>query len=143
MSGATYEETILELVREFQSGGGFYDDEALKFVAARLGVEPTRGLGSEIYRAKGVLSDEAAQEQLEALLADGFVSLDGFDLADGERYTVRSGTLYVGRSVPTFGRPVSVRGRTSPHGRVGFVLKGARNFVHIATPAVIRKGWDG
>lgn len=146
---------ILELVREFRAGGGSYDDEAERFVEERAGDLPehyhhsddrrhdlTKQLGHECYIAKHQLDDEKNRAALAAALEQGFRPLAETELEPEKRYTVRAGTCYCGSTVPTFGAPRLVRTKTAPSGRVGFVLKGARNFVHIPTPALVREGWE-
>ena len=151
---ATHPE-ILEAVRAFRAAGGSYDDEAERYVEEIAGDMPehrhhgdddrhelTKQLGHECYIAKGILSDERAQAVIDEATAAGFRPLATVEIEDGKRYTVRCGTQYVGQDVPSYGRPTAVRGKMAPDGHVGFVLKGARNFVHVPTPALLREGWE-
>lgn len=150
---------ILRAVRDFVDSceDTPYDDLTERHVEAIAGDLPehyphghekrdplTYQLGHEVYIARGVLKDEANQAEIDAATAAGFRLLDdartGVEI--GKRYTVRAGTVYVGQSLPSFGKPIPVRGRERPGGGVGFVRKGARNFVHIPTPTLIREGWD-
>jgi hypothetical protein len=101
--------TVLELVREFRDAGGFYDDDALRFVSDRLQVEPTRELSRECYRAKTELHDIAATAKLEELRAEGFALFCESSPEIGGRYEVRRATLYCGRNVPDYGAAVICR----------------------------------
>lgn len=112
---------ILEAVRDFEAAGGFYDDDAERFVNERAGDLPPHEhhgadrhplieqLGHEVYIAKGCLKDERAQADIDASIADGFTMLSGEQLEEGQRYIVRLGTLYCGQEMPTFGEPREVR----------------------------------
>ena len=146
---------ILQAVREFEEAGGTYNDDAEQHVERVAGDLPehhyhahperhplTVQLGNEVYIAKGMLKDERSRAALDAAAAAGFRPLEEVTLEAGKRYTVRAGTVCIGQSVPSFGRPLLVRGEETPRGTVGFVRKGARNFVHVPTPTLIREGWE-
>lgn len=129
---------ILELVREARQGPGVhYDDDVERFVNAKVGDLPAHErhgagrdriveqLGHEVYVARACLKDEEARAALAGFEADGFVPLEGVELADGERCLVRFGTLYSGQEVAVYGDAREARVRVTPAGR--FLLpKGAR-----------------
>jgi len=143
---------ILEHVRAFQAAGGFYDDDAERYVEEQVGDLPahryhghperdplTDQLGHEVYIAKSILRDEAARLKLEAFEADGFAPFDANTVQDGARYSLILGTLYTGRDIPDYGDPVQVRARRE--GTIlGFLPKGARTRGYIIDrPALIRR----
>jgi hypothetical protein len=132
---------ILRLVREFREAGGFYDDDALRFVAERGDVPPElhKVLGSEIYVAKGMISDERAREKAAALIADGFEPLDESRLVEGARYEIATSTTYCGQDEPTYSEPRPVRAKRNGTGFY-FLPKGARTHgFRSSGPALIRK----
>lgn len=142
---------ILEAVREFVAGGGFYDDDAERFVNERAGDLPPHRrhgdpdrhrlivqLGHEVYIAKSVLDDERSAEKLAVLHADGFALLNEAEIEDGGRYVLRLGVTYSGRGVPTFGEPREVRALRDELGWF-FLPKGARTRGFRASgPALIK-----
>lgn len=146
---------ILALVREFEAGGGFYDDDAERFIETRIGDLPehryhghperdplTDALATAIYNAKLSLRDEAASERLAALLAEGYVPLAEATIEEGARYDLRFGMLYCGRSVPDY-PPEAWRVRAKRDGeRFFFLPHRARThgFAWPSGPALIRSG---
>jgi len=133
---------IIEAVRVAKAEGLFYDDDVLKFVADRIGLEPSRELGTACYHAKGILKDEENAEKREALLAEGFSDLVFFKIENGKRYTIRFPTTYVGQSVPVYSQPKNVTAKL-----VGdsfrLVPKGhSKSFHRPDGSLLIREGWD-
>lgn len=142
---------ILAAVRE---SGALYNDDVERAVEAAAGDLPehyyhghekrhrlTKQLGHEVYIARGILDDEAAQARADEHAAAGFVSLDEFEVREGGRYIVRFGTRYVGRSEPEYGEEKTVTARRNPAtGRFVFLPKGARTRGFVPTgPALIKE----
>lgn len=136
---------IVEAVRVAHAGGFTYDDAVVRRCEESLEVPAglLEQLGHEVYVAKGQLHDEEARAALEALKAEGYEPLDEARLEPGVRYLVRCGTLYVGRSVANYGGAFPVRAERAPGGHVGLKRKGGRVFVHVPTPAMIRRDGAG
>lgn len=128
--------------------GLHYDDDVTAFVAARLGVEATRELGTQVYRARGWLGDQERQATLDALLADGWRFAGDVELEDGARFMLRASTTYVGHEVATYHAPQAVRAAmrgwsgTRSGGWV-FIRKGASVTGWQADPKwLVREGWS-
>lgn len=141
---------ILEIVREWEANDGSYDDDAEQLVNERAGDLPAHRhhgtdrdplcdqLGHEVYVARRILDDEEASAQVEALRAEGYVSIDEVEIEDGAKYIVRSGTQYSGHAVPVFGDPREMRAIKADFGWM-FLPKGARSRGYrISTPAMIK-----
>jgi hypothetical protein len=143
---------ILELVREWEAGGGVYNDDAERWLNERVGDLPEHErhgtenrhplcsqLGSEIYVARCILKDERATLELEAATADGYEPLEAVALEDGARYLARFGTVYSGQDVPAFGEARAVKAVRDGD---SFVLrpKGARTsyFAHVG-PTLVKR----
>lgn len=120
-SGGTHP-AIVTLVRAFEAGGGTYDEDAERYVEAACGDLPphqyhghperdpmTYTLGAAIYNARKVLADERNEAQLSALRAEGYQSVAEAAITEGKRYLLRFGTLYAGRTRPTYSAEVRVR----------------------------------
>lgn len=131
----TGQQTVKELVREFRAGGGFYDADAVAFVAGKLGAEPTRDLSRECYNAKTYLSDEDALAVLNQYRAEGFKRVEDAFIRPDTRYEVRRATVYVGRIIPDYGNPIEGRAVSTDTG-VMFLPKGKRTHGHRLGP------WD-
>lgn len=122
---------IREAVREAKGPRGlFYDDDVNRFVAELYAVpsEPNdlllKQLVHETYIAKGEISDEEAQAEIDASVADGYTLGDLHDLPEG-RYWLRFPTTFVGRAVANFSAAKEYR-------KVGgdIYAKRARNFTY-------------
>lgn len=143
---------ILALVREAKTDADlFYDDDVERYVNERIpGMPPherhgerdplVAQLGHEVYVAKSQLSDEKNAHYLASYLAEGYTERTAERL-DGERYTVRFGTVYVGQTVPQYGEPCPVRAKLSG-GRIVLLPKGSRSKAYMHTgPILVRDGW--
>jgi len=143
---------IKQLVAEFRASGGFYDDDAERFVNEKAGDLPPherhgserdrllKQLGNEVYLAKGELRDDVAAATLAGLVEQGFEPLDQDTITEGGRYLLCIGTLYCGQTVPSYSEPVLVRARHyPPSGRFVFLPKGARTRALIVNgPALVK-----
>lgn len=112
---------IVKAVRAFRESGGFYDEEAKRFVADALNVDPSAQLGHEVYIAKGQLDDETEREKIAAMIADGFAPLDENSIEIGARYMVATSTQYTGRDEPTYHEPREGRAARTNAGRLFFL----------------------
>lgn len=150
---ATHPE-ILQLVREFEAGGGGVNEQAEQFVEERAGDLPehyyhghddrhelTYQLASEIFIARHIIRDEALAEEEQRLIASGYVRVvDEDEIVDGARYTVRVGAEYVGHEQIAWGRENLMRA-ARVNGRLGWIPKGARLPRVTIGPVLVREGW--
>ena len=139
---------ILKLVRDAIGDGLHYDLDVLERVreTADLATGPlVAQLAHEVYIARGVIRDQEADAALEALKANGYERFGDRGLEPGTRCTLRVGTVYVGRRVADYGRPIQVRAKRKPGGGIGFVRKGHQNFdpsLTVNGDTLVLAGWD-
>lgn len=126
---------VKEAVREFRAAGGFYDDDALRYVADKLDMEPDRELSRACYNAKTYLRDEEALATLNEYRSEGFQLVRDTYVAPDKRYELRKATLYCGRVIPDYSGAVTCR---SVKAEKGVFLLPGRNRTHGYQP----EGWD-
>lgn len=103
------EDRLEAVVRAALREGLFYDDDVNARVSEELGVPVDRDLSRAVYHAKGRIRDEARLAKEDALKAAGYEHANALPLHDGERYTLVTGTVYVGANVPEYSAPIPVR----------------------------------
>lgn len=143
--GAIYGITAEDVMRETRAAlddGLHYDADVLERVATRLATGPTRELGTIIYKARGVIGDEARQRVIDRLLAEGWQFAADVEFEDGERYMLRNRTTYVGQEVPTYHAEQAVRAVRLASKEFAFVRKGAsKTGWSFDSGALVREGW--
>lgn len=140
--------SVLEATRSALADGLHYDVDVLARVAAELALEPTRELGTEVYKARRVIGDEERTAKLEAFLADGWRFAGEVEFTEGARFMLRNRTTYVGYEVATYHAAHAVRAvRRGGEGVASkgfvFVKKGASTSGWpFDSRALVREGWS-
>lgn len=149
--GAIYGITAEDVMRETRAAfddGLHYDADVLERVATRLATEPTRQLGTIIYKARGVIGDEARQRVIDRLLSEGWQFAADVEFESGNRYMLRNRTTYVGQQVATYHAPHAVRAELRGWEGVAskgfvFVKKGSsKTGWNFDSGALVRAGWE-
>ena len=132
---------ILALVRAFEAGGGFCDEDAERYVENAVGDLPphrhhghperdpmTYALGAAIYNARHVLDDERAKAKVAALIAQGYEPITEQATTTRYRRVVLYPTRHIGGSWAEY---QDARLVSDGRGGVGYVLpKGHRTRGH-------------